>query len=47
MKATYSSPKIEIHIIPTSQVITTSGDTSIIIPEDDRTVGLPFDPFKK
>ena len=47
MKATYSSPEIEIHIIPTSQVITTSGDSSITIPEDDRVVGLPFDPFNK
>ncbi len=42
MKATYSSPEIEIHIIPTSQVVTTSGDA---IPDDDRVVGLPFDPF--
>ena len=47
MKAIYSSPEIEIHIIPTSQVITTSGDTSITIPDDDRIVGLPFDKFKQ
>ncbi len=42
MKTTYSTPEIDILIIQSPQVITTSGDA---LPDDDKLVELPFDQF--